>query len=135
MQHLVLGIALLAQLQAPPATPPTTAPATTTTPATTPATTTTPPATTTTTPPATTEAPPEPKKSLLPAKTKPRMLVMDLTDKGAELERQLSEAQQARVARAYRQAGADAVAGYRKVLQGLIDPSDHDRVLQAILRR
>lgn len=44
-----------------------------------------------------------------------------LTDAGAELERKLSRAQQDRVARAYRNAGAEAVAGHRKVLAGLID--------------
>jgi len=64
-----------------------------------------------------------------------RQRLLHLTEKGVALERQLSEVQQARVARAYRQAGAEAVAGYRKVLQGLIDPSDRDQVLQSILRR
>jgi DNA-binding MarR family transcriptional regulator len=44
-----------------------------------------------------------------------------LTDTGAELERKLLRVQQDRVARAYRSAGAEAVAGHRKVLAGLID--------------
>ncbi len=58
-----------------------------------------------------------------------------LTDKGSGLERELSAVQQARVARAYREAGAEAVAGYRKVLAGLIDDRDRDAVLAAIERR
>jgi DNA-binding MarR family transcriptional regulator len=63
-----------------------------------------------------------------------RQRLLRLTASGEELERRLSAPQQARVANAYRQAGAEAVAGYRKVLQGLIDASDRDRVLRAIDR-
>ena len=43
--------------------------------------------------------------------------------------------QRDRVARAYREAGAEAVAGYRKVLAGLIDERDREGVLKAIERR
>lgn len=57
-----------------------------------------------------------------------------LTDKGAALERECSRAQQARVARAYREAGAEAVAGYRKVLSGLINEADRAQILRAIRR-
>lgn len=64
-----------------------------------------------------------------------RQRLLQLTESGVLLERRLSERQQARVARAYRQAGAEAVAGYRKVLQGLIDESSRDQVLHSILRR
>jgi DNA-binding MarR family transcriptional regulator len=60
---------------------------------------------------------------------------LQLTPQGVELERQLSEPQQARVARAYREAGAEAVAGYRQVLQGLIDAEGLERVMQSINRR
>ena len=44
-----------------------------------------------------------------------------LTDSGRKLERELTASQRTRMARAYREAGPEAVAGYRKVLSGLID--------------
>ncbi len=50
-----------------------------------------------------------------------RQRLLYLTDKGTELERQLTATQRARIARAYRVAGGQAVEGYRKVLMGLID--------------
>jgi DNA-binding MarR family transcriptional regulator len=50
-----------------------------------------------------------------------------LTPEGQELERALTERQRALLARAYRQAGAEAVQGFRKVLAGMI--SDADRRL------
>lgn len=53
-----------------------------------------------------------------------RQRLLYLTDKGVELERRLTANQQARVAKAYREAGAQAVAGYRKVLMGMIDEAD-----------
>jgi hypothetical protein len=43
-----------------------------------------------------------------------------------ELERQLSETQRQRVAKAYREAGAQAVEGFRKVMLGIIG-GDGDR--------
>lgn len=46
-----------------------------------------------------------------------------LTDKGAALERQLSEAQRARMRAAYRAAGPQAVAGFRQVLEAMMDPA------------
>jgi DNA-binding MarR family transcriptional regulator len=49
-----------------------------------------------------------------------RQRLLELTTKGRELERQLSEPQRARVANAYRQAGVSAVEGFRKVLLGII---------------
>jgi DNA-binding MarR family transcriptional regulator len=54
-----------------------------------------------------------------------RQRLLELTPKGAELERRLSEAQRALIARAYRAAGAEAVEGFRKVMLGLIN--EHDR--------
>ena len=63
-----------------------------------------------------------------------RQRLLYLTDKGGELERQLSRPQQARVARAYRQAGADAVAGYRRVLLGLINEAERAQELKSILK-
>ncbi len=56
-----------------------------------------------------------------------RQRLLDLTEKGVELERQLTERQRARIARAYREAGAEAVEGFRKVLLGLVDEADRGR--------
>ena len=47
---------------------------------------------------------------------------LHLTDKGAALERRLSEAQRARMKAAYRAAGPQAVAGFRQVLEAMMDP-------------
>jgi DNA-binding MarR family transcriptional regulator len=47
-----------------------------------------------------------------------------LTEKGAELERLLTESQCRLVASAYREAGAQAVEGFRTVLLGLINEED-----------
>jgi DNA-binding MarR family transcriptional regulator len=44
-----------------------------------------------------------------------------LTDKGRELERKLSEAQRDRMRAAYRAAGPQAVAGFRQVLEAMMD--------------
>jgi DNA-binding MarR family transcriptional regulator len=45
-----------------------------------------------------------------------------LTDKGQMLERELSDAQRARMRAAYRAAGPAAVAGFRQVLEAMMDP-------------
>ncbi len=45
-----------------------------------------------------------------------------LTGKGADLERELSDAQRARMRRAYRDAGPEAVAGFKRVLEAMMDP-------------
>ena len=45
-----------------------------------------------------------------------------LTDRGAVLERELSDAQRARMRAAYRAAGPSAVAGFRQVLEAMMDP-------------
>jgi DNA-binding MarR family transcriptional regulator len=55
-----------------------------------------------------------------------RQRLLELTDKGIELERQLSENQRQRIAKAYREAGAQAVEGFRKVMLGIIS-TDADR--------
>ena len=47
---------------------------------------------------------------------------LSLTAKGAELERALSDAQRARMRAAYRAAGPAAVAGFRQVLEAMMDP-------------
>ena len=53
-----------------------------------------------------------------------RQRLLELTDKGVELERRLSETQRQRIARAYRTAGAEAVQGFRKVMMGMLDDED-----------
>ena len=45
-----------------------------------------------------------------------------LTEAGKELEHRLSDAQRARMRAAYRQVGPEAVAGFRKVLEAMMDP-------------
>jgi len=45
-----------------------------------------------------------------------------LTEAGLNLERELSEAQRTRVRAAYRAAGPEAVQGFRKVLEEVMDP-------------
>jgi len=64
-----------------------------------------------------------------------RQRLLYLTDKGRDLERKVSEAQRARVAQAYREAGAEAVEGYRKVLLGLINEEDRAAILKSIQNR
>lgn len=45
-----------------------------------------------------------------------------LTDAGETLERKLSDAQRARMRAAYRAAGPEAVAGFRQVLEAMMEP-------------
>ena len=54
-----------------------------------------------------------------PAPDDRRRRLLTLTEAGAALERRLTERQRATLARAYRQAGVEAVEGFRKVLLGL----------------
>ncbi len=57
-----------------------------------------------------------------------RQRLLALTEKGRELEQQLTENQRARIGRAYREAGAEAVEGFRKVMLGIMSsPADRDR--------
>ena len=62
-----------------------------------------------------------------PGTTDRRQRLLSLTEKGAELERRLTEDQRALVARAYKAAGAEAVEGFKKVLLGLINEEDRGR--------
>lgn len=45
-----------------------------------------------------------------------------LTEKGQSLETELAEAQRARMRAAYREVGPEAVDGFRKVLEAMMDP-------------
>jgi DNA-binding MarR family transcriptional regulator len=64
-----------------------------------------------------------------------RQRLLHLTEKGRELEQRVSEKQRARVAKAYQEAGAEAVEGYRKVLLGLVDGADRATVMKSIQNR
>ncbi len=55
-------------------------------------------------------------------KTDRRERHLTLTDKGRGLEQTLSDAQRARMRAAYRKAGPEAVAGFRQVLEAMMDP-------------
>ena len=56
-----------------------------------------------------------------------RQRLLELTPKGMELERQLTERQRVLIAKAYRDAGAEAVEGFRKVMLGLMGADDRNR--------
>jgi DNA-binding MarR family transcriptional regulator len=56
-----------------------------------------------------------------------RQRLLELTEKGRELERLLSGPQRDRVGGAYRKAGVQAVEGFRKVLLGIIASPDDRR--------
>ncbi len=56
-----------------------------------------------------------------------RQRLLELTPKGRDLERQLSEPQRVRIANAYRQAGSRAVQGFRQVMLGIIAGEDDRR--------
>ncbi len=57
-----------------------------------------------------------------------RQRLLRLTEKGAALEARLTENQRARIARAYREAGAQAVAGYQRVLLGIVNDEDRAKL-------
>ena len=52
-----------------------------------------------------------------------------LTDKGRTLENDLTQRQSRLIAKAYRESGAEAVAGFRTVLRGLINEEDRGRIM------
>ena len=58
-----------------------------------------------------------------------RQRLLELTEKGNELEWQLSQTQRERITNAYREAGAEAVEGYRKVILGMINEEDRRKFL------
>jgi DNA-binding MarR family transcriptional regulator len=59
-----------------------------------------------------------------PGATDRRQRCLSLTRRGEDLERLLTEGQRRRLDRAFGQAGADAVEGFRTVLLGIIDDAD-----------
>ncbi|MFQ5775472.1 MAG: MarR family winged helix-turn-helix transcriptional regulator [Kiloniellaceae bacterium] len=62
-----------------------------------------------------------------PGRRDRRQRLLELTEKGRALERQLTENQRARLARAFRAAGAEAVEGFRTVLFNVIDERHRTR--------
>ena len=64
-----------------------------------------------------------------------RQRLLYLTEDGKKLEREISLVQQRQVAKAFREAGGDAVAGYRKVLEGLINDNDRDKALTRVMKK
>ena len=59
---------------------------------------------------------------------------LSLTEKGRALEKRLQEAQRRRMRAAFQAAGPEAVAGFRKVLELMIDESERGRALKLIGR-
>jgi DNA-binding MarR family transcriptional regulator len=64
-----------------------------------------------------------------------RQRILHLTEKGRALESRLFEMQRSRIAKAFRDAGPDAVAGYRRVLKGLISDENRASTLKTIERQ
>ena len=58
-----------------------------------------------------------------------RQRLLRLTPAGEALERRLAEVQRARVRRAFREAGPEAVAGFRLVLERMLDPDAREQVV------
>jgi DNA-binding MarR family transcriptional regulator len=56
-----------------------------------------------------------------------RQRLLELTEKGVAMEQRLTEAQRRRIADAYRQAGGEAVQGFRAVLLGIMDDEVRER--------
>lgn len=69
-----------------------------------------------------------------PGKRDRRQRLLFLTDKGRAFEANLSTPQQERVRHAFTVAGPDAVAGYLKVLEHLINEPERKFILDAIKR-
>lgn len=61
-----------------------------------------------------------------------RQRLLRLTERGARLERRLASVQRARVRQAYREAGLEAVSGFRSVLWSLLDPHEREGVLKVV---
>jgi DNA-binding MarR family transcriptional regulator len=64
-----------------------------------------------------------------------RQRLLRLTGKGAGVEAELTALQRSRLARAYREAGPEAVAGFRQVLSGLLAEQERAGVLRLIAKR
>ncbi len=69
-----------------------------------------------------------------PGVTDRRQRLLFLSKEGVALEHKISEIQQKQVAKAFKEAGGDAVAGYRQVLEGLITDDDREQALKRIMK-
>ncbi len=65
-----------------------------------------------------------------PGRRDRRQRLLELTEKGRALEHQLTATQKTRIARAFSEAGADAVEGFRTVLFKIIDEVNRGRFVQ-----
>jgi len=64
-----------------------------------------------------------------------RQRLLYLTEEGATLERKISSIQQQQVAKAFKEAGGDAVSGYRQVLEGLIKDDGREKALKRVMKK
>lgn len=64
-----------------------------------------------------------------------RQRLLRLTPKGQALAGELATLQRARLAKAYREAGPEAVSGFRQVLSGLLADQERAGVLRLIAKR
>lgn len=64
-----------------------------------------------------------------------RQRLLRLTPKGVNIENELTALQRVRFAKAYREAGPEAVAGFRQVLAGLLADTERAGVLRLIAKR
>ncbi|WP_085901119.1 MarR family winged helix-turn-helix transcriptional regulator [Kiloniella majae] len=56
-----------------------------------------------------------------------RQRLLELTEKGLELDEKLFNVQRQRIVKAYKESGAEAVAGFRSVLINMMEESDRPR--------
>lgn len=66
-----------------------------------------------------------------PGREDRRQRLLTLTNKGRELEEALFETQRKRIVRAYKEAGPEAVSGFRTVLYNMMDENDRPRFEKA----
>lgn len=64
-----------------------------------------------------------------------RQRLLRTTPRGAGVEAELTALQRGRLAKAYREAGSEAVAGFRQVLTGLLADNERAGVLRLIAKR
>ena len=62
-----------------------------------------------------------------PGEVDRRQRLLELTDKGLELDEKLFNVQRQRIVRAYKESGAEAVAGFRSVLMNMMEEDDRPR--------
>jgi len=68
----------------------------------------------------------------VPGEADRRQRLLTLTTEGRDFEGALSEAQRERLSRAFREAGPEAVAGFRAVMALMIDEDERDDILRMV---